>query len=72
MSVKIMFGPRPGSLSLGSDVAASRGIGGRCGSDLVLLWLWPRPAAAAVIQPLAWELPYATGGPVKERKKYKL
>ena len=23
--------------------------------------LWHRPAAAALIQPLAWELPYATG-----------
>ena len=26
----------------------------RCGSDPVLLWLWPRPAAAALILPLAW------------------
>ena len=26
--------------------------------DLALLWLWPRPAAATPIQPLAWELPY--------------
>ena len=25
--------------------------------DLALLWLWQRPAAAALIQPLAWELP---------------
>ena len=25
----------------------------RCSSDLVLLWLWGRPAAAAPIQPLA-------------------
>ena len=29
--------------------------------DLALLWLWCRPAAAALIQPLAWELPYAMG-----------
>ena len=29
---------------------------------LVLLWwLWCRPVAAALIQPLAWELPCATG-----------
>ena len=27
--------------------------------DLALLWLWCRPAAAAPIPPLAWELPYA-------------
>ena len=42
------------------------GVGHRCGSDLVLLWLWPRPAAAASIQPLVWELPYATGMALKE------
>ena len=29
--------------------------------DLALLWLWCRPAAAAPIQPLAWEPPYAAG-----------
>ena len=29
--------------------------------DLALLWLWCRLAAAALIQPLAWELPYASG-----------
>ena len=27
--------------------------------DLVLPWLWCRPAAETPIQPLAWELPYA-------------
>ena len=27
--------------------------------DLALLWLWCRPAAAALIQLLAWELPHA-------------
>ena len=36
-------------------------IGRRHGSDLVLLWLWHRPADAAPIHPLAWELPYARG-----------
>ena len=24
--------------------------------DLVLLWLWCRPAAVALVRPLAWEL----------------
>ena len=47
----------------------SCGTGRRCGSDLVLLWLWWRPAATAPIQPLAWETPYATGTALKERKK---
>ena len=27
--------------------------------DSVLVWLWCRPAATALIQPLAWELPCA-------------
>ena len=31
--------------------------GRRSDWDLVLLWLWSRPAAAAPIQHLAWELP---------------
>ena len=31
--------------------------------------LWCRPAAAALIQPLAWELPYATGMALKRKKK---
>ena len=40
--------------------------------DLALLWLWHRPAAAAPILPLAWELPYAVGGaPKSEKKKQK-
>ena len=50
----------------------SCGAGRRCSSDPMLLWLWCRPAAAAPIQPLAWELPYATGAALKkqEYKKY--
>ena len=34
-----------------------------------LLWLWCRPAAAALIRPLAWELPYAMGSSLKSQKK---
>jgi len=37
--------------------------------DLVLLWLWGRPAAAALIQPLAWELPYAIPVALKKINK---
>ena len=44
------------------------GVGRRCSSDLVLLWLWCRLAATAPIQPLAWELPYATGVALKSKK----
>ena len=36
-------------------------VGRRRGLDPMLLWLWHRPAAAALIWPLAWELPYAVG-----------
>ena len=39
----------------------SCGVGGRSGSDPTLLWLWHRPVDTALIQPLAWELPYAEG-----------
>ena len=45
----------------------SCGVGHRRGSDLVLLWL----VAAALIQPLAWELPYAAGAALKCKKKKK-
>ena len=48
----------------------SCGLGQRHGSDSVLLWLWHRPAAIAQIQPLAWELPCATGVAPKKKKKY--
>ena len=37
--------------------------------DPVLLWLWCRPAAAAHIQPLAWEPPYAAGAALKMKKE---
>ena len=37
--------------------------------DPVLLWLWCRLAAAALILPLAWELPYAAGAALKRKKK---
>ena len=36
--------------------------------DPVLLWLWCRPAATALIRPLAWEPPYAAGAALKRPK----
>jgi len=41
------------------------------GSNLALLWLWlwQRLAAAALIQPLTWELPYAEGAAIKKERK---
>ena len=38
-------------------------LGRKCSLDPALLWLWYGPAAAALIGPLAWECPYATGTP---------
>ena len=35
----------------------SCGVGCRPGSDLMLLWLWGRPASVAPTGPLAWEPP---------------
>ena len=41
----------------------------RCSSHLALLWLWCRPAATALIWPLAWELPYDTAVALKRKPK---
>ena len=54
----------------------SCGVGCRYASDLALLWLWCRPAAVALIRPLAWEPPHAAGAAIlrqkrpKKKKKY--
>ena len=50
-------------------------VGHRLGSDpvLLLLWLWHRPAAVALIQPLVWEPPCgATNAALKSKKKKKM
>ena len=49
----------------------SCGVGCRRGSDPVLLWLWRRPAATALIRLLAWEPPYATGAAQEMAKRPK-
>ena len=49
----------------------SCGVGRRRSSGLTLLWLWRRPKAAPLIQPLAWELQYAMGAAQKRKKKKK-
>ena len=51
----------------GSGVPMNCGVCCRHGSDLALLRLWHRPAATALIRPLAWELPYAVGAALKKR-----
>ena len=37
----------------------------------VLLWLWCRPVAMALIRPLAWEPPCTTGSGPRKGKKTK-
>ena len=46
-------------------------VGHRRGTDLVLLWLWCRSAATALIGPLAWEPPYAVGAALEKAKRPK-
>ena len=49
----------------------SRGVDHRHGLDLALLWLWPRPAATAPVQPLAPEPPYTMGVALERQNKIK-
>ena len=49
----------------------SCGVGHRFSLDLAWLWLWQRPAAAALIVPLAGELPCVASAALKKRKKKK-
>ena len=41
------------------------------GRDPALLWLWRRPAGVALIGPLVWEPPCATGAALNRPKKKK-
>ena len=49
----------------------SCGVDCRLGSDFALLWLWHRPAATALIGPLAWESLYATEAALENAKRPK-
>ena len=40
--------------------------------DPALLWLWCRPAATALIRPVAWEPPYAVGAALEMVKRPKI
>ena len=64
-------GSIPGLIQWVKDLALPHTVvlGGRCGSDPVLLGLRCRPAAIAQIGPLAWKLPYAACVAAKRKKK---
>ena len=49
----------------------SCGVGHKNGSDSELLWLWDRLAVAALIRPLAWEIPYAADAALNKTKQKK-
>ena len=51
------------------SIAVTCGVGRRHGSDPALLWLWCRPVATALIQPLAWEPPYAARVALEKAKR---
>ena len=53
----------------GSGIAVSCGIGHRQDSNLMLLWLWCRPAPVAPVQPQAWELLCDLGVALKKEEK---
>ena len=53
----------------GLGIAMSCGVGSKRSSGLALPWLWCRLTAIPPIQPLTWELPYATDAALKQTKK---
>ena len=55
-----------------SSIGVRCGAGHRHSSDPTMLWLWCRPAAVALIPPLAWKLSYSAGTALKTEKKKKV
>ena len=49
----------------------SYGVGRRQGLDPLMLWLWHRLVATALIGPLAWEPRYAVSVALKRKKRPK-
>ena len=53
---------------MAQQVKNPTGVHEDVGSIPALLLLWRRPATAALIQPLAWELPYFASVTLKRKK----
>ena len=66
-SIREDAGSIPGLTQRVKDPAEQKAVCS-CGLDPALLWLWCRPVAAALIRPLAWELPGAAGAALKKKK----
>ena len=66
-----VVGVIPGLAQWVKDPALRRncGVGQRCSLDLMLLWLWCRPAAITLILPLAWKPPCVSGEALKSKIK---
>ena len=67
-SIMRMQVPSLASMVWGFGIAMSCGVGHRASLDPMLLWLWHRTAAAAVIWALAWAPPCASGAALKRKK----
>ena len=57
--------------SIHEDAGSIPGLSGFKDLVLVLLWLWRGPATAALMGPLAWELPHAAPAALKRKKRKK-
>ena len=72
LTVSVRMGTRsPALLSAGYGprVAFSCDVGRGCCLDPGLLWLWCRPAGAALMRCVAWELPHSAGAALKRQKQ---
>ena len=70
MQLRVWSLTSPCSVGWGSTVGVSCGVGLIQASDLVLLRLWCRPAAVALVRP--WEPPYAPGTALNAREEKKM